>query len=281
MTEQNYDFYVSKIKSAVNKFYNPYKPGYLNFYNPKNNTITRCYDEYTVSLCTEGEGHYIIDEKEYFVKSGDVSFFNKNCTRTYRNVPGKTWKYITISFDMKYLTNNETVTINNIETFNKSVPYELQQIFYKFYDEWIGRSRGYKLKCRTMMQEIILRLIELNFQREYPQNHYIEIEKARKFIFDHVKNSIDFDKLITDSALSPTHFRRLFKKIVGYSPRDYYNYIKIKQSQDMLKTGMFTISEIANEMGYSSVYYFSATFKKYYNISPNNYIKGQKDSHIV
>ncbi len=273
MTEQNYDFYVSSIRCAVNKFYNPRKPNYSNFYNPKDNTITQSYDDYTISLCTEGEGQYFIGGKEYFVKKGDISFFTSGSRRTYRNAPGKNWGYITISFDMKYLENDDAVVLKNIEVFNRNTPYELQKLFVDFYDEWLGRSAGYKLKCRTIIQEILIGLMNLRLKKDYRKNHYLEIEKARKYIQDHVKETIDFDKLIADSALSPTHFRRLFKKIVGYSPRDYYNYIKIRQSYEMLRIGVFTVSEVANEMGYSSVYYFSAIFKKYYNASPNNFIK--------
>ena len=278
MTEENFDFYVSKINYAVNKFYNPKTNIRSGCYNPKTNMITKYYTEYTLSLCTEGEGYYLIDGMEYIVKKGDISFFPKYITRSYKNVPCTNWNYISVSFDMRYMNNDETVILNNIKTFNKNTPYEIRQLFIKFYDEWIGRSLGYKLRCRTTIQEILMDLIDLNSKKEYPQKYYQEIENARKFIQNHIKESIDFDKLIADSSLSPTHFRRLFKKIVGYSPRDYYNNIKIKQSYEMLKTGIFTVSEVANEMGYSSVYYYSATFKKYYNKSPNSYIKLKKNT---
>lgn len=121
-----------------------------------------------------------------------------------------------------------------------------------------------------------MQLINLKLKVDNHHKHYQEIENARIYIQNNITENIDFDKLIENSSLSPTHFRRLFKKNVGYSPRDYYNYIKIKQAKEMLKTGVFTVSEIADELGYSSVYYFSATFKKYYNVSPNNYIKSEK-----
>ena len=275
ITEKDFNFFIPEINYVVNKFYNPNKNLGSKTYNQKENMVTKLYEEYTLSLCTEGEGYYIIDNKEYYVKKGDVSFFSKGTTRSYKNLANKKWKYITINFDINPSKNGSCAALESIDTFNKNAPYELQQLFIQLYDEWIGRSLGYTLKCKIITQEILMHLINFKIKGNYHQRHLQEIENARIYIQNNINRNIDFDKLIEASALSPTHFRRLFKKKTGYSPRDYYNYIKIKQAKEMLKTGVFTVSEIANELGYSSVYYFSATFKKYYNISPNNYIKSE------
>lgn len=265
MPEFNFNFYVSGIFNVFNKSYNPSKK-----------LTTKLHTEYTVSLCTGGEGLYIIDGKKYAINSGDIAFFPKNTLRSYQNAPGKDWSYITINFYIDALDGSDDFILNNINKFYRDVPYEISQLFKKFYAEWSGRSFGYRLKCRTIAQEIVLELIKLSNSTQFSVTYSKEIERARKYIQSHIKDNIDFEKLISDSALSPTHFRRLFKKIVGYSPRDYYNYIKISLAKDMLKSRAFTVSEVAEEMGYSSVYYFSATFKKYFKVSPSNYIKHKK-----
>lgn len=267
-----FDFYVSKISFVINKLYdvNPCKNS--PYYDSKTDMIKTHYSEFVLSLCTEGEGLYVIDGKEYTVKEGDLSFFPKNQTRAYKNAPNKNWGYISVSFDMEYINSNETVTLENVGYFTESVPLEIQSLFRKTYSEWSGCFDGYKLKCRTNLQEILIWLTDTNAKKTCLKN-YSQIADAQKYIQSHIKEEIDFNKLISDSNLSPTHFRRLFKKYIGYSPREYYNYIKIKQSADMLKTGIFSVSDVAWEMGYGSVYYFSAVFKKYYKTSPSKYMK--------
>jgi len=39
-----------------------------------------------------------------------------------------------------------------------------------------------------------------------------------------------------------------------------------------------SIASIAEELGYASAEHFSSAFKKYYQVSPGNYRKGQKVS---
>ena len=46
----------------------------------------------------------------------------------------------------------------------------------------------------------------------------------------------------------------------------------IRSAEELLKTGIFSVSEISESLGYSSLAYFSTTFKKVTGISPSEYI---------
>jgi len=267
MTDTNFEFYIPTVNYIINKSF-----------NTKKGTVSKKYDEYTLSLCTEGEGHYEIDGAKYVVKKGDISFFKKNNFRTYKNASAKNWSYITISFQLEHFVDTNTIVLEDTDMFYYNAPYEIHQLFYKAYETWIGRSLGYHLQCRTIIQEIIYKLLFNKHEKSLPEKHYHEIEEARLYIQNHIKENIDFDALIENSKLSPTHFRRLFKKATGYSPRDYYNYIKVTQAFEMLRIGIFNVSEVADEMGYSSVYYFSSIFKKYYNRAPTHYVNKKKNN---
>ena len=55
------------------------------------------------------------------------------------------------------------------------------------------------------------------------------------------------------------------------SPGKYKEQMKMMQAKELLLKEKKTISEIAAELNYSSVFYFSNRFRKFYGISPNKY----------
>jgi two-component system response regulator YesN len=55
------------------------------------------------------------------------------------------------------------------------------------------------------------------------------------------------------------------------SPIQYKNHLTMKKAAELLKTGMFTASEAASEVGITDVCYFNRMFKKFYNVSPGKY----------
>lgn len=45
----------------------------------------------------------------------------------------------------------------------------------------------------------------------------------------------------------------------------------MQHAAEMLKLSALNVSEIAEYLGYSNVYYFSRLFKKYYFVSPSKF----------
>ena len=89
------------------------------------------------------------------------------------------------------------------------------------------------------------------------------------------KNS---DLSIADIAgkcgVSECYFRRLFQEYSGESPVSFRQRHRIKKAKRLLLSEEnFTVSEIARELGFSDVYHFSKTFKKYCGMSPLKFIQ--------
>ena len=71
--------------------------------------------------------------------------------------------------------------------------------------------------------------------------------------------------------MSKYHFLRVFKAVTGTTPLDYRNRIRIDFAKELLKNSNFSVSEISENLGYSSLAYFSAAFKKATGFSPTEY----------
>lgn len=87
------------------------------------------------------------------------------------------------------------------------------------------------------------------------------------------------DVAVSRLPLNGDYIRKLFKKEVGLTPHEYLISLKMKRAKDIMLSGIsnrysqFSVSQIAEACGFSEPLYFSRVFKKYYGVSPANFIK--------
>lgn len=93
----------------------------------------------------------------------------------------------------------------------------------------------------------------------------------------YMENDIKQEKSIAEIAelchVSPSYFRKLFKKYSGVSPIKYQIQIKISRAKRLLQTNTMRISEISDALGFFDTAYFCKQFKKYAGISPKEYAR--------
>ncbi len=68
-----------------------------------------------------------------------------------------------------------------------------------------------------------------------------------------------------------SHLSSLFSKTEGKSIHHFQQEIKTERVKELLEYDELSISEIANEMGYSSAAYLSTQFKKSTGSTPSEY----------
>lgn len=83
------------------------------------------------------------------------------------------------------------------------------------------------------------------------------------------------DILSSQHHMSRTSFFNKLKALTGYAPADYIRMIRLQHAAQLLKQGEYTITEIADIVGFSDTKYFREVFKKYYNVSPSKFNKSQ------
>ncbi len=95
------------------------------------------------------------------------------------------------------------------------------------------------------------------------------MDRARLLLLAHAADDIDLPSLARDLGYSYSRFRTVFKNTTGMSPRQYQIQIRINRARDLLAGSDQSISEIADQLGFCSVYYFSRIFKQKTGSSPS------------
>lgn len=75
--------------------------------------------------------------------------------------------------------------------------------------------------------------------------------------------------------MSKFHFIRKFTEYYKSTPKNYLNSILMNQAGLLLSSTNMRVSQIAEELGFTSDMYFSTVFKKYYGMSPLEYRKNK------
>jgi AraC-like DNA-binding protein len=99
--------------------------------------------------------------------------------------------------------------------------------------------------------------------------------RAKAEMLRHLTDRTDLEGLASELGISYSRFRFAFKEQTGYSPREYENMMKLNRSRDLLLREQKSVSETADALGYSSVYYFSRAFKKQFSQSPQQWLRGR------
>jgi signal transduction histidine kinase/DNA-binding response OmpR family regulator len=98
------------------------------------------------------------------------------------------------------------------------------------------------------------------------------LRTIRKFMKDNISDGdLDTEKLSRKLLLSRTKLYEKIKQLTGKTPNELFRTYKLGYAAQLLKEGKLNVSEVAERAGFSSVAFFSRTFKNYYGVSPKNY----------
>jgi YesN/AraC family two-component response regulator len=102
-------------------------------------------------------------------------------------------------------------------------------------------------------------------------SQYHKVLQAVRFINDNYRTDIRLAAAAGAAGMSPAHFSRIFKKVMGLSYQDYLNSRRITKAQNLLRTGAQTITEIALSLGFADATGFGRIFKKLTRQTPSAY----------
>lgn len=75
------------------------------------------------------------------------------------------------------------------------------------------------------------------------------------------------------ASMAPSTLLPVFKRVTGYSPIEYLLHVRMAKAADLLRKSDASISQIAEECGFTDSNYFSRQFRKHYSCSPREYRK--------
>lgn len=97
------------------------------------------------------------------------------------------------------------------------------------------------------------------------------LQQIRRYIDENFCRNIRLEELCSLFNTNRTTLCNQFRDTYNITIVDYINTLRIRRAKLLLREGIKNVSQIAQELGFSSVHYFSQTFKKYEKLTPSEY----------
>ena len=81
------------------------------------------------------------------------------------------------------------------------------------------------------------------------------------------------DLLAAHCGISTVYFRKIFESVYQTSPIRYLQQLRMEKAKSMLSSDFESISQVAESVGYNSIFHFSKMFRQYTGMSPSDYAK--------
>jgi AraC family transcriptional regulator of adaptative response / methylphosphotriester-DNA alkyltransferase methyltransferase len=97
------------------------------------------------------------------------------------------------------------------------------------------------------------------------------VDQMTQYIDKHYSEKLTLETLADICHGSPYHLHRTFKKIIGFTPVEYIQQVRINKAKNLLINSDRSVADIAIAVGIPNTSYFITFFKKKTGYTPTQY----------
>lgn len=100
------------------------------------------------------------------------------------------------------------------------------------------------------------------------------IQKVRRVVEAHLgESSFEIEDLCKELGMSRTNLHRKLKALTDSSATEFIRKIRLERAAQLLQEGKNSVSEVAYQVGFESLSYFSKTFQEQFGTLPSEYAR--------
>lgn len=226
----------------------------------------------------QGSAVFHIDQEEYPVRQGDLIIANRNALHAGYSTAVPYDAYLLI-FDPSALSRElgekRFVSLIRGDT-------HIRDLFLRIFAEWEAQGEGHRSLCRALVTELLVYLSRNYSVEAMPTKDLVkrrrDLERLRPAL-DYVEKNysehISVAQLAKLLCLSPDRLGHLFREGVGQPPLQYINEIRLRKAMNLLKTEEYTVTEVAQAVGFFDYNHFGRLFRRRYGCTPNQVRQGK------
>lgn len=233
-------------------------------------------------LIVKGKGTFAINGTHYPAEPGKLFFFSPGMLVERRSDPEQPLEYYFVRFHYTetYEEKEQWICRSSADSpFPLQGMYSLQNtpqfIYWMEQLYTLSQRRGHvtAMRRKLLLQEFWLALLQDFRAQKQAGGTTAAIELTQDYMVQHYQEALTLESLAQLAGLSVSHYSRLFKKVIGYSPIDYLTHLRMDRAKELLVLSDYRLKSIAQSVGYGDEFYFSRIFKKVVGLSPRDYVK--------
>ena len=225
----------------------------------------------------DGKGEFNIQGQRFPVKPNDFVIINPQVEHTELSSPDEPLEYIVLGINGLSFSNLTPVSEGGhpFSFFNlRDEQKDILRYLNAMVQEATSQSMSYELVCHNLLEILLIKILRhQHFDLEVGKQSKAtkDISFIKHYLETYYHESIQLEDLASMTHLSRFYISHSLKKEIGMSPMEYLIAIRIKESKILLRTTNYSISQVADIVGFTTPTYFSKQFRKSTGISPTDY----------
>ena len=225
----------------------------------------------------EGHGHFRTLHEKIPISVQDLIIVNGHVPHTEVSSPKSPLEYFVLGIEgLEAAAAEDGYTMLHLHSGWRELMLCLELMLQEARE---GRS-GHETVCRHLL-ETVLTLLErqedLSIGPEpAPPRVSLECGTVRRYIDNHFKEHMDLDQLARLAHVNKYYLAHAFRREFGVSPIQYLIQRRVEESRFLLRETDYSLSLIAEILGFSSLSYFSQSFHRVEGTSPTEYRRQNK-----
>ncbi len=239
---------------------------------------------YEISYIVSGKGLFVIDGQEVKVSENQVVLNRPGQMHKIVSSHIDSLRYVYVGFDFSK-NHNDYEKYEEIQHFFDSIVQfvvtDTNNLYHIFCDA-VGETITKRIMMSEMLRTYISQIIigtyrDFSYDKRVKYHPMLQVDSEQQIVYA-ILNYIESNNCTVNQlsdisnflGYSYSYLSQLFSKRMGCSIQSYFRKKLFGQAVDMIREGK-SISEIAADLGYSSVYSFSRAFTNCYGESPSCY----------
>ena len=242
------------------------------------------HEQLELHYIVQGGGDFRLGQQSIHVSEGDLLISNRN---EFHSGYSTQIPYMSnvIIFDMGDLS-QELAKKNYV--FQSVIRGDgvIHDLIQRIFAEAKCQESGYKQLCKALVTELFVYLCRNYVTEMMPERDSAKRKKDLErlnavlgYIEANYNQRITVEQLADMVCLSEDRFGHLFREGVGQPPLQYINAMRLRKALNMLKTNQYTVTEVADAVGFRDYNHFGRLFRKQYGCTPNEIKRGMIEKY--
>ena len=206
------------------------------------------------------------------VQAGNILFLKPGQWHRYRPDPAVGWDETWFKMDGSSVKR----LLNRPEFSTPVLRVGLGENLRDLFDQLVATAReaafGFEYILAGLAVQILARILVECSAPEFRDDAIQQmVTRARHRLLEDVNGTTDLRALARELGVSYSTFRRAFKACTQLSPGQFQLQSKIQKAEQLLSDTELPVGEVAERLGFPSMYYFSQIYKRKTGLSPLSY----------